>query len=247
MAGGVLVEQRVEEDGVERADAPLAVDQRDLAQARGALVAGGVARAATSAPSSASIRTARPPSNATSRPRMIDAADARAAWSRARRRRRASGSGEREDLLGREVRHVRRCRRPSRSARPCQRERRQQADGQVGARALEVQRVEAARGEPLGGARRARRRARARRRPGRPRRGGRRGRSAPTSRRERRVGRRGRGARAAPRPASGRAPIGPVGRAVVDDLAGLAQARQLVAARRGPGRGRRAGRARPGR
>jgi hypothetical protein len=32
VAGGVLVEQRVEEDGVERADAALAVDERDLAE-----------------------------------------------------------------------------------------------------------------------------------------------------------------------------------------------------------------------
>ena len=39
VAGGVLVEQRVVEDGVERADAALAVDERDLAEAGRALVA----------------------------------------------------------------------------------------------------------------------------------------------------------------------------------------------------------------
>ena len=57
------------------ADAPLAVDERDLAQARGALVAARRSARRTSAPSSASIRTARPPRNSTSSPRMIDAAD----------------------------------------------------------------------------------------------------------------------------------------------------------------------------
>ena len=39
VAGGVLVEQRVVEDRVERSDAALGVDQRDLAEAGGALVA----------------------------------------------------------------------------------------------------------------------------------------------------------------------------------------------------------------
>ena len=39
----VLVEQRVEEDRLELADAAVAVDERDLAQADGALVARGVA------------------------------------------------------------------------------------------------------------------------------------------------------------------------------------------------------------
>ena len=38
VAGGVLVEQRVVEDGAERADAALAVDERDLAEAGGAVV-----------------------------------------------------------------------------------------------------------------------------------------------------------------------------------------------------------------
>src|SRR5215203_2850260 len=40
VARGVLVEQRVVEDGAELADAALAVDERDLAEASGALVAG---------------------------------------------------------------------------------------------------------------------------------------------------------------------------------------------------------------
>ena len=39
VGGGVLVQQRVVEDGVERADAALAVDERDLAEAGRALVA----------------------------------------------------------------------------------------------------------------------------------------------------------------------------------------------------------------
>ena len=38
VAGGVLVDQRVVEHGLERADAALAVDERDLAQPRGAVV-----------------------------------------------------------------------------------------------------------------------------------------------------------------------------------------------------------------
>ena len=38
VAGGVLVEQRVVEDGAKRADPTLAVDQRELAEQRGALV-----------------------------------------------------------------------------------------------------------------------------------------------------------------------------------------------------------------
>ena len=38
VARGVLVEERVVEDGVERADAPLTVDEGDLAEPRGAVV-----------------------------------------------------------------------------------------------------------------------------------------------------------------------------------------------------------------
>ena len=71
VARRVLVEQRVVEDRPERADAALPVDERDLAEPRGALVDRDV-RARIAPPfSSASTSTARPPSKRTRRPRTI--------------------------------------------------------------------------------------------------------------------------------------------------------------------------------
>jgi hypothetical protein len=66
VAGGVLVQQRVVEDGLELTDAALAVDQRDLADPRRPSSRAQIVRI-VSAAVSASICTARPPSKRTLR------------------------------------------------------------------------------------------------------------------------------------------------------------------------------------
>ena len=71
MAGGVLVEQGVEEDGLERPDPAGAVDERELAETVPPSSFAQAARS-VSAFSSASIFTARPPSNSTRMPLMIE-------------------------------------------------------------------------------------------------------------------------------------------------------------------------------
>ena len=102
--------------------------------------------------------------------------------------------GRGEDLLGREVRHVRDAV-GGREARGLPRGARQQADGQVGARTGVVQRVEAALGQPAGdGDERVGARA-SRRRPGPPRPGAGRAAAAPRAWPARRRAR-GRGGRA---------------------------------------------------
>ena len=131
-----------------------------------------------SAAVSASICTARPPSKRTLQVAHDGAVHQHERLGRGDGAVHARGVGRGEDLLRRQVRHVlepvdalEARRRPAR--------RRQQPDGQVGARTLVVQRVEAA---LRSGARRSRRgspRARARPRPGPPRRGGRRASGGP--------------------------------------------------------------------
>ena len=68
VARRVLVEERVEEDRVERTDPALAVDERELAEARGALVRGAIGGGASRRRCRASIATARPPSKRTADP-----------------------------------------------------------------------------------------------------------------------------------------------------------------------------------
>ena len=228
MARGVLVEQRVEEDRVQRADAAFAVDERDLAEARGALVAGGVARAAPRRSPRASIRTARPSRNSTSRPRTIEPP-------------RTSGFVERttpsvrgrvrrgEDLLRRQVGHVadarRRSRRPptgtatsgsSPTVRSVPGPRKRSASNRRADQPLRR-----ADERPPG--------ARARPRSGRPRPGGRRAAICSHSRASAASGSSWGCTRPRPRPRRTRHRR-PVRRALVDDLPGLLEERQLVAA-----------------
>ena len=94
MAGGVLVEQRVVEDGAELADPALAVDERDLAEPGGARRRVSTIVRIASAPSSASIWTARPPSKRTRRPAHDGAVASTSGLVDGRGRRRARGSGE---------------------------------------------------------------------------------------------------------------------------------------------------------
>ena len=103
--GRVLVDQRVVEDRVERADAALAVDERDLAEPRTRRRRARRTARAARRPRRPRSTTARPPSKRTRRPRTIvppttsgfvertSPVDAR-------------GIRRREDLLRREVRHV---------------------------------------------------------------------------------------------------------------------------------------------
>ena len=142
VARGVLVEQRVEEDRAGLADPTLAIDERELAEARRALVLG-------------ASRAHRVGSLVGVDLHGASALEADAAARERPCRARSSGFvadddpvgtqrvGRGEDLLGRQVRVVvdpvdrRRARLLVREVR-----RREQADRQVGARAFEVERVE---------------------------------------------------------------------------------------------------------
>jgi hypothetical protein len=139
VAGRVLVEEGVEEDRVQRPDAPRAVDERHLAQPRGALVAAGVGA------QDLGVLLGVDPHRAPARELDLEPPDDRAAdherLGRADDPVDALRIGRREDLLRWEVGHVHdavdgleaSCD-PARG--------RQQADAQVGAGSLEMQRVE---------------------------------------------------------------------------------------------------------
>ena len=138
----VLVEQRVVEDGAERPDAALAVDERELAEPGGALVE------RREAAERAAVLVGVDLDRAAALEAHAQAADDRAVAEHERLRRGdvpvgARGIGGREDLLGRQVRQVPDPVDGLEVGGPEER-RRQQPDGQVGAGPLEVDRVEAA-------------------------------------------------------------------------------------------------------
>jgi hypothetical protein len=133
---GVLVDQRVEEDRLERADAALAVDERDLAQPSRAVVGrGGRAKCV-----GALFRVDR--DGAPSGELDADAGDDRAGQLEWHRRAHvavdALGIGRREGLFGRDVRKV-----PVAVHRPevarLPRGRRKEADREIGAGAVQAE------------------------------------------------------------------------------------------------------------
>ena len=146
MAGGVLVDQRVVEDGVERPDPPLLVDEGDFAEPCGPVVLRD--RRPKRVDADVGVGLHGPPAL------ELDADALHVGAEELERHRRGHvavdprGVGCREDLLGRQVRVVDEPvhglevgAEPPRA--------RQQADRQVRARPLQVDRVEAPLGHPL--------------------------------------------------------------------------------------------------
>ena len=147
VAGRVLVEQRLVEDGAERADPPLLVDERDLAEPRRTVVARG------GRPERVGALVGVDLDRATALELDPDPVDVRAVELERHRRRDVAVDpfrvGRREDLLGREVRVVGQIvDRLEVGAEPLRA--RHQPDRQIGARPLQVERVEAALGHPVG-------------------------------------------------------------------------------------------------
>ena len=139
VAARVLVEERVVEDEPGLPDARRAVDERDLAEERRLRVAARAGVRITSAPSpSALTSTISPALEADLEP--VDAGADPGHDERIGRADDALGAspvGRREDLLGREVRHVRRSRSGSRTSRTASATPSQQTDDEIRSRARE--------------------------------------------------------------------------------------------------------------
>ena len=147
VARGVLVEERVEEDRLERADPPLAVDERELAEPGGAVVL----RRERAQRLRAAVGVE--PHRAAGFELDPDPVDQRAVHLERARRRHvtvdASRVGGREHLLARDVREVTQTV-DGREVGGVPDGRREETHGQIGAGAVQPDRVEAPLGEPCG-------------------------------------------------------------------------------------------------